>query len=410
MNILIITQNISLGGAQRVVIQLSDYLTRSGHNAWILTPHVELEGMPEMAKSQKYIVSPHPILKKVGYEYKMRGNLFLLAYNIFLIRKHVSRIIEQYSIDLVSAHNPPSNWIASFSKVPVVWSCNEPISLCFSKRKPDYFPLSVESPGLLGRSLQTIYEVVDYGLCRWGIDEIAVLSEYTQRGVQNIYGRKAQICRIGADFKPFQRGGGQSIRARFHCEDGFLLLHVGYFKPEKNQDVSVRALSLLKDKIPNLRLLFVGAGALEEQTRRLAQQLGVQDRVLFAGRVPEEDLPNYYSACDLVIFPALRQSWGLVVFEALAAGKLSLASADCGASEILMRENIGFVCAPTPEEFANKLLQIYPQREHFGEMVRRGQDYLIRELSYETYGKRMLELFQETLSKSARAKSRYPKS
>ena len=72
MNILIISQNITLGGAQRVVVHLSDHLNRNGHNAWILTPHIDLENMSEIARRQNYLECPYPILEKVGYEYKMR--------------------------------------------------------------------------------------------------------------------------------------------------------------------------------------------------------------------------------------------------------------------------------------------------------------------------------------------------
>jgi len=398
MNILIISQNIALGGAQRVVVHLSDYLNRNGHNAWILTPHVDLEGMPKVAARQRYIESPYPILTKVGYEYKMRGNIFSLAFNLFRIRRHLKEVVRDLKIDLISAHNPPSNWIASYSNVPVVWSCNEPISLCFSRRKPDYFPLSVEPPKISSHILQSIYEVVDHVLCRWGIDEIAVLSRYTQRGVQAIYKRNARICRVGVDFESFREGNGRAVRERYGCEKSFLLLQVGHFKPEKNQQISVRALGMLKDKIPHVRLIFVGAGALEDQTKRLAEELGVKDKVLFAGRIPDAQLPDYYDACDLALFPSVRQSWSLVVFEALAAGKPSLVSTDCGGSEVLIDEDIGFVCEPTPEAVSGKILEIYNNRQSLDGMTDRGREYVRRQLSYDAYGKRMLELFEEVLS------------
>ncbi|MBI5118113.1 glycosyltransferase family 4 protein [Candidatus Poribacteria bacterium] len=398
MNILIVSQNIALGGAQRVVIHLSDYLNRHGHNAWILTPHLDLEDMPQIAQRQKYIECPYPILNKVGYEYKMRGNIFSLAHNIIRIRKRLKQVLKDYRIDLISAHNPPSNWISSFCPVPVVWSCNEPVSLCFSRRKPDYFPLSAEPPRLSSHILQRIYESVDYALCRWGIDHIVVLSRYTQRGVRNIYNREAEVCRVGVDVEPFQRGDGQSVRKQYRCENSFLLLQVGHFKPEKNQQVSVKALYSLKDKIPDVRLMFVGGGALEEQTRQTVDALGLSERVIFAGRVPDDHLPDYYAACDLVVFPAVRQSWGLTPFEALAAGKLSIISSDCGAGEALSDEDIGFVCDPTPEAMAQKLLEIYNTGRSLNGMVDRGQRYIKQELSYEAYGKRMTHLFESIVA------------
>jgi glycosyltransferase involved in cell wall biosynthesis len=401
MNILLLSQNIALGGAQRVVIHLSDYLNRNGHKAWILTPHLDLEELPPIAKRQQYIQCPYPILKKVNYEYKMKDNIFALALNIFRIRRHVQQVVKQYDIDLINAHNPPCNWLAAFSKVPVVWSCNEPVSLCFSNRRPDYFPLSVETPTLLSHVLERIYEAVDYGICHWGIDQFVVLSAQTQKGVHNIYERQAIINPVGVEFDRFTKGNGNLVRERHHCRDAFLLLHVGHFKPEKNQQLSVRALSLLKERNPHLRLLFVGAGALEDDTRRLAKQLGIADRVIFAGRVREEELPDYYAACDLLIFPAVRQSWGLVAFEALAAGKPSLVSADCGVGGVLREQEIGFVCEPTPEAFAENILNIYSERQSLDGTVARGREYIQCELTYEAYGKRMADLFENLLKTRA---------
>ena len=76
MNILILSQNIGLGGAQRVAVHLSDYLNRNGHNAWIFAPHLDMEGLPELARRQRYIECTYPILKKVGLDYKMKDNIF----------------------------------------------------------------------------------------------------------------------------------------------------------------------------------------------------------------------------------------------------------------------------------------------------------------------------------------------
>ena len=399
MNVLIISQNIVLGGAQRVLVHLSDYLNRNGHNSWILTPHLDLEHMPEVARRQRYIECPFPILRKVGYEYKMRSNIGALAYNILRMRRFVKDIVRKYEIDLISAHNPPSNWIASFSKVPVVWSCNEPVSLCSSRRKPDYFPLSIAPPTFLDRFMEAIYEMIDFSVCHWGIDHFVVLSRYTQNAVKNIYNREAKICRVGADFDSLQKGKGQSVRKRYNLENSFLLLQVGHFKPEKNQEISVRAINLLIDKIPGIRLVFVGEGALADEIKRLAERLGVKENVVFAGRVSDEQLPDYYDACDFALFPAERQSWGLVVLEALAAGKLSVVSSDCGVSEVLIEKNIGFICDPTPEALAQRLLEVYHARQSLDGMVERGQRYTREELSYEAYGNRMMRLFQDILDR-----------
>jgi glycosyltransferase involved in cell wall biosynthesis len=69
-------------------------------------------------------------------------------------------------------------------------------------------------------------------------------------------------------------------------------------------------------------LMIVGEGPLEPELRRLAVELGIDDRVRFAGRVEDEQLPACYQACDAFVLPSLArtEAFGVVQVEAMAAG------------------------------------------------------------------------------------------
>ncbi len=67
--------------------------------------------------------------------------------------------------------------------------------------------------------------------------------------------------------------------------------------------------------------MIVGGGHLADMLKRQARESGLADRIVFAGRVPEEDLPLYYRAADVSVVPSIAlEGFGLVVAESLACG------------------------------------------------------------------------------------------
>ena len=99
-----------------------------------------------------------------------------------------------------------------------------------------------------------------------------------------------------------------------------VLLHVGRLSQEKRLDIVIRAILELSTKVPDLRLLVVGSGPATDHYKGLVAKLGVSDRVVFAGFLPDEELPVAYASCEALIISSTFETQGLVVLEALASG------------------------------------------------------------------------------------------
>jgi rhamnosyl/mannosyltransferase len=99
---------------------------------------------------------------------------------------------------------------------------------------------------------------------------------------------------------------------------GPLLLFVGRFVYYKGVDVLIEA----ADRWPG-SIVIVGEGPLDAGLRAEVARRGLQDRVAFAGRVDDEDLPAYYQACDALVLPSIArtEAFGVVQIEAMAAGR-----------------------------------------------------------------------------------------
>jgi phosphatidyl-myo-inositol alpha-mannosyltransferase len=109
-------------------------------------------------------------------------------------------------------------------------------------------------------------------------------------------------------------------------DDRPTLLFVGRLEKRKGLEPLIRAFTLLKTEHPHLRLLVVGDGPERGRCEQLLP-LGLRSDVVFLGRVDQDELPRYYASCDLYVSPALGgESFGIVLLEAMAAGRPIVAS------------------------------------------------------------------------------------
>lgn len=97
-----------------------------------------------------------------------------------------------------------------------------------------------------------------------------------------------------------------------------VLLVVGRLAKEKNIEEMLLFLSLIKQ--PNLSLLIVGGGPHRESLEKVAEQMGISDRVVFTGMVPPEKIASYYQLGDVFVSGSNSETQGLTYIESLANG------------------------------------------------------------------------------------------
>ena len=102
-----------------------------------------------------------------------------------------------------------------------------------------------------------------------------------------------------------------------------LLLYVGRFTSEKGIDRLMKAMPLI-DAGNRSHLVIIGGDSEDDpatvKIKEMARHLNIEEHVTFAGRIPQDRLPIFYSAADLMILPSLYESFGLVALESLACG------------------------------------------------------------------------------------------
>jgi phosphatidylinositol alpha-mannosyltransferase len=112
------------------------------------------------------------------------------------------------------------------------------------------------------------------------------------------------------------------------------VLYVGRLEPRKGVERLLDAMRMVQRQVPCAQLVIVGDGPDRARLESHARELHVD--AIFAGRVSDADLPGFYHAADVVCSPALRdESFGIVLLEAMAAGRPIVATNIAGYAELL---------------------------------------------------------------------------
>jgi phosphatidylinositol alpha-1,6-mannosyltransferase len=159
---------------------------------------------------------------------------------------------------------------------------------------------------------------------------------------------------LGTDSVAFapERDTGR-LRRKWNVTDTErLMITVARLVPHKGQDVGIRALAQLAPEFPSLRYLLVGEGADESRLAGLASALGVRDKVIFAGPLPDADLPEAYATSTIYVGPSRvdnevnAEGFGISFLEASSSG-LPVVAGDSGGVRSAVRDGeTGVVVSP----------------------------------------------------------------
>lgn len=162
---------------------------------------------------------------------------------------------------------------------------------------------------------------------------------------------RVSVIHPGVDVAAFQDAvekGAAWRRAQGIGPEKLVILSVARLDPRKNQKAIIAAVAKLAPRFANIVFYAAGVGHQLEVLKGQANELGIADRVVFAGRVDEATKRAMYAGCDIFAMPSIRagsdmEGFGIVFLEAGACGKPSIAGCDGGQAEAVIDGQTGFV-------------------------------------------------------------------
>jgi glycosyltransferase involved in cell wall biosynthesis len=174
----------------------------------------------------------------------------------------------------------------------------------------------------------------------------------------------------------------------------------GRILPSKGHDVFVAAAERVAEHLPTAQFLIVGEGFYaefdyESELKNVVAHRGLAQRMKFLGF--QKDMATVYQASDIIVVPSLiPDSLPTVILEAMAAGKIVIASRIGGAAEIITDGHDGFLVAPGDSEaLSQKILGIVRARERWGEIGQRARDRIRESFHHTRYVEEMYLWLQE---------------
>lgn len=172
--------------------------------------------------------------------------------------------------------------------------------------------------------------------------------------------------------------------------DEIRFVNVGSLVPVKAQATLLQAFEILARKMPNAHLTIAGVGPLDETLRALASQPGIQERVVFAGNVPHDELAALYRGAAVFVQSSRHEGQGMALLEAAACG-CAVCGTNQGALADLAREGGAIAAADhSAEALAAVMESAYHAR---AALSRRGKQIIEREYNLEQICTRLAGLY-----------------
>ena len=209
-------------------------------------------------------------------------------------------------------------------------------------------------------------------------DRIITISEFSKQEIikeLKYPEERIDIVSVAVDHEVYQPKRDKTLLKSVHIpENQKTILYVGSETPRMNLDFLLESLSKLKKTFPDFKLIKVGDpqsfGAREHFLNSIKEN-GLENNVIFTGYIAEEDLPKWYNATDLLVYPCLYAGFGVPPLEAMACGTPVITSNTSSLPEVV--GDAGIMVDPNDSETMSKsifeLLTNESQRE---EMIQRG--------------------------------------
>jgi glycosyltransferase involved in cell wall biosynthesis len=236
--------------------------------------------------------------------------------------------------------------------------------------------------------------------------KIIAVSEATKKDLVNkigIKGSKIQVIyeALVPEAPIIPRKGDRtqpqdSIFKQFDIEKGNYFLFVGTIQPRKNLVRVIEAFNQVSQSTSSLKLVFVGKkGWLSDEIYEQPRKLGIEDKVVFTGRLPDQDVHVLYMNALAVVYPSLFEGFGLPILEAFEAGAPVLTSNVSSMPEIAGDAAL-LVDPYSAKEIAAGMRKLYADKKLRQELVKKGQEQL-KKFSWEKAARQTLQLFESII-------------
>jgi PEP-CTERM/exosortase A-associated glycosyltransferase len=214
-------------------------------------------------------------------------------------------------------------------------------------------------------------------------------ADIAERGIP---AEKITVIPNAVDVESFDLGGipDEALKIQLGLSSCTVVGFIGSFYAYEGLDLLLEAFPLIFFRLPDVRFLLVGGGPQDAALKEQARRLGIDDKVVFTGRVPHHEVQRYYDLIDVLAYP--RHSMRLTELvtplkplEAMAQGRLLVASDVGGHRELIRDGETGMLFhAGSATSLAETIMKLLAKREYWTEMREAGRQFVEQERTWAT--------------------------
>ncbi|MEA3432652.1 MAG: glycosyltransferase family 4 protein, partial [candidate division WOR-3 bacterium] len=191
------------------------------------------------------------------------------------------------------------------------------------------------------------------------------------------------------------------LRKKYNLADHEVILtNIGYFNEQKAQDDLLKAFKKVVNQRVDIRLFIVGWGRLENKLKNLAKRLGIEQKVIFTGKLTRDQVFEVLSVSDLFVLSSHWEGLAIVIAEAMALSKPVISTGTEGSDEIIENGKTGvLVPIKRPEILAQAILDLLEKPDLMAQMGKRGLERVTKYFNCDQYIKGYEAFYRNVLSR-----------
>ena len=217
----------------------------------------------------------------------------------------------------------------------------------------------------------------------------------------NVKNKPIYIIPTGIDIAPF-KSSNFSLEEKNKLKESLgikqdekVILFLGRVASEKSIDVLMDVMpSIFKDH-PNYKFLIVGDGPSKKILEEQAKKLNIENKVIFTGKVPWNEVPKYYNLGDVFVNASITETQGLTFIEAMAAEVPVVAKYAPNLSEFIKNNKNGILVKKNAD-FKNAIVDVI-ENKNLKETIIKGGNETAKEYSIEVFGDKLEMLYSEII-------------
>ena len=382
-----------VGGISRVVHDLSKTLIKDGHDVTVITykdgdaPYFEDDKGVKVYRVDNYMINPNNFID------------WIMQMNFAMVAKANEIIAKEGNFDVIHAHD----WLVAYSAKTLKNSYNIPIVATIHATEAG------RNSGIHDETQRYINDTE--WMLTYEASEVIVNSNYMKGELQRLFGlpyEKINVVPNGVNltlFNGIERD--YNFRRKFAMDNEKIILFMGRLVYEKGVQHLISAMPKILEGYHDAKLVIAGKGGMIDELKQQVHNLGIDEKVYFAGYMNGKDVQKMYKAADISVFPSTYEPFGIVALEAMLSENPIVVSDIGGLNEIVQHKENGMKSyAGNPNSIADSILELLYDHKLCADITKKAKNKIRNEYNWSKIAQDTHFTYQKAICQSMAEKQK----